>query len=317
MRVVTGDEVHRICDWRALVTALKAAHGEGPPLVAREMIQSATPDGQTDTYINLAAWQPGRAMGSKLITVLPDNPDRNPDLPAIQAVFVLFDGATGSPRAVIDGTALTYRKTAADSALGSDLLAGRDARVMAMIGAGGLAPYLVEAHRAVRPGISQVRVWNRRPAKAEALAAQLRARGVDARAEADAEAAVRGADLVSCATSATEPIVRGGWLKAGAHIDLVGGYLPQMRECDDETVLRARLFVDSRMFAVDKPGDLADPIARGVIGADKVEADLFELCAPGAQTVDRRPGDVTLFKNGGGAHLDLFTALFIAGACGA
>jgi ornithine cyclodeaminase len=179
-----------------------------------------------------------------------------------------------------------------------------------MVGAGDLAPYLIEAHLALTPSLERVLVWNRTAAKAQRLVQSLKNRGMTAELASDLEPAVRAADIVSCATASTAPLVRGEWLKAGAHLDLVGGFTPDMRECDDEAVLRARLFVDSRMFAIDQPGDLGDPLRRDVIAREKIEADLFDLCAPG-YAVNRVPGDITLFKNGGGAHLDLYTALFI------
>lgn len=300
MRFVSSDDVHRICDWTKLCDALAEAHKGPEPKVDRSEIH-AMRDGSRETYFNLPAWQPGVALGTKVVTVFPGNRD----LPAVQALYPLFDGVTGAPLAVMDGTALTYRKTAADSALGARLLSRPEARSLLMVGAGGLAPYLIEAHRAVRAGIERVYVWNRDRAKAERLARQVRARVVD-----DLEKAAREADIISCATSATAPVIKGQWLKPGAHLDLVGGFTPDMRECDDEAVRRARLFVDSRWFAIDQPGDLGDPLRRGVIAREDIEADLFELCRD-EYDVKRRPDDITLFKNGGGAHLDLFTALFI------
>jgi ornithine cyclodeaminase len=260
--------------------------------------------GVRQTYFNLPAWQAGVAMGTKVVTVMPANPSVN-GRPAVQALYTLFDGLDGRPLAVIDGTALTYRKTAGDSALGAKLLAREDARTLVVAGAGGLSPYLVEAHRAVRSSIERVLVWNRTPRKAAALAAAVGGEAVD-----DLERAVRQADIVSCCTASTEPLVKGAWLKPGAHLDLVGGFTPEMRECDDEAVVRARIFVDSRWFAIDHPGDLASPLSRGVIGREKIEADLFELAA--GYRVARKSSDITLYKNGGGGHLDLFTALFLA-----
>lgn len=300
MRFVTAEEVHRICVWTRLCDALFAAHRGPEPKVDRSALH-AVEAGQRQTYLNLPAWQPGIAMGTKVVTVFPGNSN----LPAVQALYPLFDGRTGAPLAVIDGTALTYRKTAADSALGSKMLSVPVPRVLLMVGAGGLSRYLIEAHRAIRPSIERVLVWNRSPAKAAALAQSTKSEVVE-----DLEAAVRQADIVSCATSSTAPLVKGEWLKPGAHLDLVGGFTPEMRECDDEAVRRARLFVDSRWFAVDQPGDLGDPLRRGVITRQDVEADLFELCRDG-YAVKRKPGDITLYKNGGGAHLDLFTALFV------
>src|SRR5436305_8072354 len=161
MRLVTAAEVHRICEWDKLIDALAEAHRGPRPAVERCVIHD-----RGDAYFNLPAWQPGVAMGTKIVTVFPANPDQGGHLPAVQAVYPLFDGKNGTPLAVIDGTALTYRKTAADSALGARLLSAPDARSLLMVGAGALAPYLIAAHCAVRP-ITDVSVWNRRHEKAE------------------------------------------------------------------------------------------------------------------------------------------------------
>ena len=309
MLVVNGETVHRLCRWEDLVAALRNAHRGGRPLIARALLE-AERHGVTQTYFNLPAFLPGVAMGTKIATILPDNPTRHPGVPAIQALYVLFDGENGSPAAVIDGTSLTYRKTAADSALGAQLLSRADAVVLAMVGAGGVAPFLARAHLAVRPTLRRVLIWNRTAARAEAMAAGLRAEGANAEAVADVDAAVREADIVSCSTAATAPIVKGALLKPGAHLDLVGGYTPAMRECDDEAVRRARLFIDEASVNLDLCGDLIDPIGRGVIPRSKVEGDLYDLCRAD-RGPERGPDEITLFKNGGGGHLDLFTALFI------
>ena len=309
MRFIGGDEVHRLCGWRELVAALRAAHRGPRPLIARAALDAEV-GGVTHTYFNLPAFLPGVAMGTKIATILPDNPARESDLPAVQALYALFDGADGRPAAVIDGTALTYRKTAADSALGAQLLAREDAQVLTLVGAGGLAPYLARAHRAIRPSLGRVLVWNRTAARAAAVAEGLRVEGVDTVAVTDLDAAVAAGDIVSCSTAATAPLVKGDLLKPGAHLDLVGGYTPAMRECDDAAVRRARLFIDDATLNLDLCGDLIDPIRRGVIPRAQVAGDLFDLCREDWR-LDRRPEDITLFKNGGGGHLDLFTALFI------
>lgn len=153
-------------------------------------------------------------------------------------------------------------------------------------------------------------VWNRSGHRAETVAQELRDDGFAAAAVVALEQAVRAADIVSCCTAATAPLIEGAWLKPGCHLDLVGGFTPTMRECDDTAVLRARLFVDEASLNIDASGDLIDPIRRGVIARGKVEADLYALCRAG-YLLDRRPREITLYKNGGGGHLDLFTALFI------
>jgi ornithine cyclodeaminase len=179
-----------------------------------------------------------------------------------------------------------------------------------MVGAGALAPHLIGAHRAVRPSLERVLVWNRSAPRRERLLADLAARGIAATAVDDLEAAVRQADVISVATLATEPLVRGAGLQPGSHLDLVGAYQPTMRESDDEAVRRARIHVDFRGTAVEEAGDLTQPLASGAIGAADILGDLFDLCqgrAPGRRSAD----EITLYKNGGGSHLDLFCAEFL------
>jgi len=306
MQLVSGNDVHKLCDWQLLVEGLAEAHRAPRPLVSRAELHSAGNAGERQTFFSLLAWQPGIAMGTKIITVMPLNPQGSSGLPTGQAAYVLFDGENGSPLAVLDGTALSHFKTAADSALGAKLLAREDASTFLMVGAGALAPYMIEAHRSVRPSINRVLIWNRTRQKAEDLA-----RICGGEVVCDLQEAVGWADIICCATASTKPIVMGSWLKPGVHLDLVGGFTPDMRECDDTAVKRCRLFVDSWMFGVDQPGDIADPLSRGVITRDKIEADLFDLCMPNVQLL-RNYEDLTLFKNGGGGHLDLFTALFIS-----
>ena len=232
MLVVGSEDVHRICAWPALVAALRDAHRGPRPLIARARSKpncagSRRPTSTCRPSCPGSRWAPRSRRSCPTIRAAPG-------MPAVQALYALFDGDDGSPAAVMDGTALTYRKTAADSALGSLLLSREDARVLLMVGAGGLAPYLARAHLAIRPSLARVLVWNRSPARAEELAAAMREEGVDAAAVIDLEAAVRAADIVSCSTAATEPLVAGAWLKPGAHLDLVGGFTPAMRECDDD-----------------------------------------------------------------------------------
>jgi ornithine cyclodeaminase/alanine dehydrogenase-like protein (mu-crystallin family) len=219
---------------------------------------------------------------------------------------VLFDGQDGRPQAVITGESFTRAKTAADSALGADLLSRPDAQVLAVLGAGAQAETQIRYLLAVRPTIRRVAIWNRTPEKARALAAALSVPDVEIGAVEDAEAAAHDADIVSCVTASRDPVLRGTWLKPGAHVDLVGSFTPQMREVDDEAMRRARLFVDTRRFAVGHCGEFTQAIAAGVITAEDVVAELAELCT-GA--VGRRSAEeITLFKNAGGGHLDLMVA---------
>jgi ornithine cyclodeaminase len=252
---------------------------------------------------------PGRAYGIKTINIAPGNAARG--LQGLHATYVLYDATTGVPIALLDGDEITTRRTAAASALAASWLARADARALLVVGAGRVARLLPAAHAAVRP-IETVEVWARSGAAAQALAANLRSAGFDARAEPDLSAAAGRADIVSCATMATEPIVQGRWLRAGSHLDLIGSFTPSMREADDDCFRDARLYVDTRE-ALAKSGDLLGPLSRGVFAADDVQGTLAGLCrgeSPGRRTA----GERTVFKSVGNALEDLAAAMLVAGS---
>lgn len=303
MRMVDAGQVHALLDFPGLMEALRQGHCEPPAVTESHLLQ----DREAGTaFLALPAWQHGQAMGIKVVTVFPGNAESGGPVPAVQAVFLLFDARDGRPLACIDGTALTYRKTAADSGLGSMLLAREDAETLVMVGAGGLAPYVVAAHRAARPSLGRVLVWNRTPAKAEALAATV----AGGEAVTDLEAAVRQGDVVACATNATAPLVQGEWLKPGTHLDLIGSYTPEMREADGEAVRRARIYGDTAGKIVQRSGEIVAALASGAITEDAIAGDLYGLAqgrCPGRQSAD----EITLFKNAGGGHLDLMTARYL------
>jgi ornithine cyclodeaminase/alanine dehydrogenase-like protein (mu-crystallin family) len=302
MRFVSGEEIRRALTFPALIKAMEASHRR-----ARMETRDVLMGPEAAHYFVRSATDHGRAFGSKLIASFPGRQ------PAVQAIYVLFDGATGRPRAVLDGTEITCWKTAADSALGASLLAPADPQTLVMLGAGAMAPWLVRAHRSVRPSIRRVLVWNRTPPRAETVAAALRAEGVAAEATADLAAAVRQAQVISSATRTHTPLIEGAWLPRGAHLDLVGGYTPDTREADDESARRSRVFVDCLESAFDGVGDILGPIASGAIRREDVRGDLYDLIGGG---VPGRlgPDDITFFKNAGGGHLDLMTAQAIMAA---
>jgi ornithine cyclodeaminase len=220
----------------------------------------------------------------------------------VQAVLVLFSAEDGRPLAVMDGTEITYWRTAADSALGAQYLAPAAPETLLVVGAGELAPWLVRSHRTVRPSLRRVLIWNRTPERAEALAARIGAEHAP-----ELEAAVRAADVITCCTRSRAPLVQGEWLRPGQHLDLVGGFTPETREADDEAACRARVFTDLRESAFHGVGDILGPIAAGVMTEADVLADHYDLCSgrvPGRGAAE----ELTLFKNAGGGHLDLMTA---------
>jgi ornithine cyclodeaminase len=301
---IDSDRVHAALPWPRLVDALADAfaHGAEAPLRSSHAV---TPSG--DRLLVMPAWRSGEAIGVKIVSVFPGNAERG--LSSVAALYVLLDGATGHPRAIIEGEALTLRRTAAASALASRLLSRADARTLLVVGTGALAPWMAEAHCAVR-SIESVLVWGRRAERTEATTAALRARGVPAEAATDLERAVRAADIVSCATTAREPLVRGEWVRPGTHVDLVGAFTPQMRECDDALVAAARVFVDTYAGALQEGGDLAQPLASGAISRGHVLAELAEL-ARGEHPGRTGAAEVTLFKSVGTALEDLAAASLV------
>lgn len=309
MRWVSAEELRMGLDLASLIDALEAGHKGAPPELSENLIG---PD--ANRYLVRSAHDGNMFLGSKLITIVPDNPQKRA-LPSVQAVIVLFDATNGTPKVALDATELTYWKTSADSALGSKFLSRQDARILVMAGAGGLAPWLVRAHMLVRPELEKVLVWNRTPDRARTCAAMLMGEGIDAQMVENLEQAVRQADIVSTATMAREPILQGDWLKPGAHIDLVGSFSPDTREADDETLLRARLLVDCRESALTGVGEILIPLKQGVIEESDIIGDLYDL-ARGGVSGRTHVEDITLFKNAGGAHLDLMVATAVLNRLG-
>jgi ornithine cyclodeaminase len=300
LRQLTADQVHAALPWPALVAALEAAFLVPPAAPPRHTHALST----DDTLLLMPAWSPA-AIGMKLVTVIPTATAHGGR--TVDASYLLLDRATGAPRALLDGEALTVRRTAATSALAARVMARGDAESLLVVGTGRLAPWMVRAHVALRPGVSRIAIWGRRRDAAEALVATLRADGIVVDVVADLAAAVAAADIVSCATTAREPVVHGAWLREGTHLDLVGGFTPAMREVDDEAVRRARVIVDRCDAALAEAGDLLQPLARGMVGPDHVLGELADVLR-GAVQPRRDARDITLFKSVGHALEDLAAA---------
>ena len=258
------------------------------------------------TSLIMPAWVPGRYYGVKTINIAPGNARRG--LPGLHATYLLYDGSTGVPLALMDGDVITARRTAAASALAARWLARADARRLLVVGAGRVARELPFAYRAVR-AIEEVQVWARSPASAEALAQAWRAEGLDARAVADLAAACAEADIVSCATLATEPLVHGAWLRPGTHLDLIGSFTPSMREADDACFAGASLYADTEE-ALKKSGELLGPMARGVFAASDLRGTLAAL-ARGEASGRASESERTVFKSVGNALEDLAAAIVV------
>jgi ornithine cyclodeaminase len=306
MHHLDADALARAVTPRALVEALRSLFAQGAevPLRHHHTLPSAG-DERPGTLLLMPAWQGDGAgyIGVKVATVFPDNPDRR-DLSAVTALYYLAEGGSGRPLALIDGTLLTRMRTAAASALAADYLARPDAATLLMVGTGALAPHFIRHHAAVRD-YRQVLVWGRDAAKAKAVARAVAPDLPDAEVSAVARLAdgLEAADVVSCATSASTPVVPGEALRAGQHLDLAGGFTPLMREADDAAIRRARVFIDTDGATVEC-GDILDPLNAGVLRREDIQGDLFQLCR-GERAGRGGAGEITLFKSVGTALEDL------------
>lgn len=297
---LSADQVHELLPWEPLAAALAQAFLR-PPLAP---VRHAHALGEGAHLLLMPAWTPEH-IGTKLVTVLPEAARYGGR--TVEATYLLLDRKTGAPQALLDGEALTVRRTAATSALAARLLARPDAHTLLMVGTGRLAPWMVRAHVALHPGITRVLVWGRRPSAAVALAATLRNEDIPAEPVGELADAVHSADIISCATTATEPVVRGAWLRDGTHVDLVGAFTPAMREVDEVAVMRSTVVVDDRASALAEAGDLIQPLTAGLIDQDHIRATLADVLR-GAHQVRARASDLTLFKSVGHALEDLAAA---------
>ncbi|MES9902062.1 MAG: ornithine cyclodeaminase family protein [Sedimenticola sp.] len=305
MLIISAEELREKLDWRTLVAALGEMFRSGCEVPVRHH-HTITRRGQPDaTLLLMPAWEENGYIGVKVASVFPGNAERGQ--PAVSASYLLSSGKSGELLAILDGAELTARRTAAASALAAGYLAPEDSNTLLLLGTGRLSTNLVRAHTSVRP-IEQVAIWGRHPEKAQQVADALAAEGIISRVVSDLETAVMTADIISCATLSREPLIRGEWLTPGTHIDLVGGFTPEMREADDSTVERASLFVDTRAGALKEAGDLVQPLNNGIIKTADIEADLFDLTR-GLHPGRRQSDEITLFKSVGTALEDLAAAI--------
>ena len=315
MHYFDADAIRERLSWPRMLAALDAMLKDdvAAPLRAHHAIE--VPGEPTASLLLMPAWRTGQRIGVKLVTVFPGNTRRSER--AVGAVYALFDARNGMALALFDGEEITARRTAGASAYAANRLARKDARHLVLVGSGRIARRLADAHRFVRP-IDRVSVWSRTPERAAAAAADMKRDGMEASAVVDLERAVREADIVSCATLSTAPIVHGDWLAPGVHLDLVGAFQAGMRETDDAALARANLVVvDQRTAALAEGGDIVQAIRSGALTETRIAADLADL-ARGAHPGRTRADEVTVFKSVGFALEDLAAAeaVFDAAATG-
>ena len=292
MTEIVPKEAEAFLTWQGLLSAFETGHR----LPRAEIKDMFLYRGQ-DTILDRAAWINGLGALVKVATIFPGNATLGK--PTIHGVVSLFDDATGDLSALVDFHLVTKWKTAGDSLLSASRLARKDATEFLLVGAGAVARSMVQAYSSVFPN-ARFTVWSRTRDSANAMGLPV---------ASDLEAAVRKADVICSATMATSPLIKGDWLQPGQHLDLIGAYKPSMREVDDRAMQRARIFVDSRATTIHHIGELIDPIASGAIAESDIVADFDD--DPALYT-RQSEDEITIAKNGGGAHLDLMTASYIA-----
>jgi ornithine cyclodeaminase len=315
MKMIDAAAVDGALTFPGLVETLRETFRKGAVQPVRHHHTIERPDGAASTLLLMPAWtdlnaagtSDGGHVGVKIVTVSPDN--NAIGKPAVMGLYLLLDGRTGEPQALIDGQRLTQWRTASASALAARYLARKDASKLLIVGAGALCPFLAKAHSAVRP-IDEIRIWNRTAANAGKAADLLRRDGLTVSISDDLDEDLGWADIVSCATISTHPLVKGDRLRPGTHVDLVGGFTPHMREADDAAIVRARVYVDTRAGATKEAGDIVQPLASGVLKPDDIVADLHEL-ARGEKLGRQGADEITLFKSVGAALEDLAAGIAV------
>lgn len=314
MLELNAERIRELAPMPRLVEALRQAFRSSRVDAVRT--PTKMPGGAGDRlFVSMLAMDHDGGAVIKLLTILPDNPPKG--LLTVQGSILVF-APTGEPVAILDGTVVTYLRTGAASALASRYLSRESSSNLVVIGTGALAPTMAAAHCAVRP-IKCISVWGRRPERAIATASAIREivpSQVEVAVPESIEQAVRQADIVSCCTSSPVPVLKGEWLKSGAHVDLVGSFQPDRRESDDVVVLRSRIFVDTLHGALHEAGDIIDPMTRGIIARERIEGELTDL-ASGRVAGRQGEAEITLFKSVGTAIEDLAAArLVVAAAAG-
>ncbi|MEB2776378.1 ornithine cyclodeaminase family protein [Algoriphagus sp. D3-2-R+10] len=306
MLIIPEEKISGYLDYTELIEALRQIFQSDYTMPLRHHHFYKTPKGDDNTLILMPVWN-SEYMGMKQVTVAPANAKDN--MPSIFAQYILSDSKTGRPLALMNATELTARRTACTSALAASYLCREDAENLLIVGGGKVAQHLVQTHLAVRK-FKKVSVWMRNTAKMEEFVASLNTQGIHTEAVTNLEESARKADLIACATLSKTPIIKGEWIKPGTHLDMIGSHKPDTRETDDDAIRKSSIFVDSRMGALHETGELALPIADGIINERDVKADIVELIKgihPG-RTSDE---EITLFKSAGLAIEDLAAALLV------
>ncbi|MCP4325401.1 MAG: ornithine cyclodeaminase family protein [Alteromonadales bacterium] len=307
MKVISAEQVQQHLNFEELIPLLRHSFSR-PFAMPQRQVHALAPEQSEnhDAFALLPSWNE-EVIGNKMFTYFPGNAKKH-DLPGLFSKVMLFKRQTGEPLALVDGTSVTYWRTAAISALASQLLSCDDAEHLMLFGTGNLASYLVKAHLSVRD-LNKVTLWGRNIDKVNTLITEFSALypNITFVASCDIDNEIPTADIIVCATGSKTPLFNGNRLSAGTHVDCLGNHITDARECDTATVARARVFVDSLTNTINEAGELLIPIAEGNFRKDAIIAELADMCKK-PELLRQSNDEITLFKSVGTAISDLVAA---------
>lgn len=308
--VASADETEASLQYRALIDQLRSAFAIGCEVPVRHNHRIKNGQEPDATLLLMPSWHgPGlkeRYLGVKLVTIYPGNIKKG--MPGLVSTYVLYNADTGQQLAILDGNVITGRRTVCASVLAADYLARKDARQLLVVGAGRIANLLPYAYAEIR-NLEHIQVWDINPEAAEKLVSKLNGDGFRATQAKSLREAVADADIVTSATLSTEPLIKGAWVKPGTHVDLIGGFTPQMHEADSDLVCRSSVYIDTEEALIEA-GDILTPIAEGAFKKSDIRGTLHELCAIDS-FARKSPDEITFFKAVGTALADLAAATMV------
>jgi 1-pyrroline-2-carboxylate reductase [NAD(P)H] len=304
MKTISAEEVHSALSYPAIIDALGEAYAGKFKMPPRQVFLLDDEEDNHDAFAVLPSWSE-EFIGVKAFTYFPEAVAPNKSL---YSKIMLFDRANGEPLALVDGTTVTFWRTAGISGLATRLLSREDSETLLVLGTGNLSTYIIRANASVRD-LKKVMVWGRTASKAAAVVEQMKGElpEIEFVVVEDRQAACGEADIIVAATASHEPVVEGEWVKPGTHTDFIGNHHAVKRECDTALVLKSKVYADSRVNAFKEAGEILVPISEGVFKEDDVVAELTEMCA-GSATLRESDEEITLFKSIGMAMSDLVGA---------
>jgi 1-pyrroline-2-carboxylate reductase [NAD(P)H] len=305
MKIIGPEQVYATLKFPDLIDALHQAYAQPFHMPPRNVYLLDDNPNNHDAFALLPSWN-HELIGVKAFTYFPANP--RPQYQSLYSKILLFDRAHGEPLALVDGTSVTFMRTAGISGLASQLLSREDSKTLLLLGTGNLATFILSAQASVRP-IERALVWGRTPANAQRIVDQMSQElpHIQFSVASDIRTACEVADIIVSATGSHEPLVLGDWVRPGTHTDFIGNHHATKRECDTALVLKSRVYADSRTNCFKEAGEILVPISEGVYRKEDIVGELTEMCA-GTIPLRQHADDITLFKSIGMAMSDLVGA---------